>query len=133
MPLVFGRSSRYYGSTMPPSARRTRGQSRSPIAITLADDAILRALLRYHYLTSVQLCRLLYSPRSLTYVRDRLRRLVDARVVQKSFIPCITGHPPATFSLARRGLTYLAEAGLAVPKRARPYAAQESFLHAKHT
>jgi hypothetical protein len=120
-------------SAMLPTATPVRGKERPRIALAPADEAILRALLRYHYLTSAQVCRLLYSPKSLTHVRERLRRLAQATIIQKTFIPTITGQPPALFSLATRGMNYLAAQGFPVPTRFRPSESQRSDLHARHT
>src|SRR5690348_16258767 len=114
---------------MSPVLFKRRGKSQPSFAIRRADEAILRALHRDHYLTSVQLCRLLYTPTSLTYVRDRLRPLVEAGIVQQSLIPTITGKPPAIFSLARRGFNYLAGHGLPLPGRFRPGEAQAGYLY----
>ena len=74
-----------------------------------ADDAILQALFRYHYLTSQRICRLLYSAGSASLVRGRMKRLVDAEYCIPVFLPSRVrgGSAPTVYTLARKGVNYL--------------------------
>ncbi len=56
------------------------------------EDAILRAFVRYHYLTPGQVARLLYRPSLISYVRDRLRRLRLAGFLDATFLDRVS--PP---------------------------------------
>src|SRR5438552_3253113 len=93
-----------------------------PKIIGPADDLILHALYRFHYLTSSQICRLLYSPSSLGYVRSKLKALADAELVLTLFLPRPTqrGSAPSIFTLARKGLNYLDACGIDVDARFHP-------------
>lgn len=112
----------------------TRG-TQQPV-ITPPQEAILRELLTYFYLTSHQVCRLLYSPGSLTYVQTSLKRLTDAGFCQRIFLPRPTQHgsAPSVYTLANRGLNYLRALGTEVPTRYRPSEeAEHSYLFLRHT
>src|SRR5687767_15064897 len=90
--------------------------------ITASDDAILDAIGRYYFLTSEQVCRLLFSQGSLTYVRARLKLLAERRYCARLFLPRPSpyGSAPSVFSLSRKGLGYLQSCGRPVPDRFRP-------------
>lgn len=102
-----------------------------------ADDAILRAAFRYYYLSSRQVCRLLYSPGSLTYVQTKLKHLADAGLLQRIWLPRPAAHgsAPSVFTLARKGLNYLASIGVDVERRRyRPSEQREhTYLLLGHT
>lgn len=113
---------------------KTRG--RKPPVITPPQEAILRALLTYFYLTSHQVCRLFYSPGSLTYVQTMLKRLTDAGFCQRLFLPrpAQYGSAPSVFTLSRRALNYLQSQDIEVPARYRPSEEREhSYLFLSHT
>ncbi|MGH2530901.1 MAG: replication-relaxation family protein [Thermomicrobiales bacterium] len=100
---------------------------------TPADEPVLRALARYHYLTAEQIRRLLYGPGVITYARARLKALVDAKLVQRLEMPhpSRTGSAPNVFRLATRGYRFLEELGqhpMRLPGE-RPY----SYLYWRHT
>lgn len=100
------------------------------------EDTILRALHRYHYLTSEQLTRLLYRAGSLNLARERFRLLVERGLVQKIFLPRREqrGSAPSLYTLARAGLSHLAAQGHAVSHRARPSEERaRSYLFLAHT
>ena len=82
---------------------------RQSLILTSADERILGALWRYHYLGSQQVQRLLYSPGSLTLVQSRMKRLTELGFTQRLWIPKRTprGSTPAVYTLARRGLNHL--------------------------
>lgn len=106
------------------------------VNIVPADDRVLRALNRYHYLTAKQLCQLLYKPGSLTYVQTKLKRLADAGYCQRLFLARASqyGSTPSVYTLARRGLNHLEEQGLAPARRFRPSEqTQRGYLFMSHT
>jgi hypothetical protein len=113
------------------------------------EDAILRALARYHYLVSRQVCRLLgFSPKSIEHVQGLLKRLADAGYLERIVLPHRSraatgaytrgGMGPFVFTLARKGQQYLAAADADAdgepPRRARPGVEREhSYLFLTHT
>jgi hypothetical protein len=108
---------------------------RSPYVLTPTDEAILRLLQAYHYLTAEQITRLRYSRGSLTYVRDRLKTLTDTGYLQRTYLPRMGrgGDTPAIYRLARRGITFLRDAGADLSIRFRPSEGQHSYLFLAHT
>lgn len=112
-------------------------RSASPTtALAPSDDAILRDLLRFHYLASRQVCLLRYSPGSLTHVQTKLKRLTDERFCQRIWLPRPTPHgsAPSIYTLARKGLNYLREQGVDVPARYHPSEQREhAYLFLRHT
>jgi Replication-relaxation len=107
------------------------------IAVSPADDAVLRAAFRYYYLSSRQVCRLLYSAGSLTYVQTKLKHLTDAGLLQRIWLPRPAAHgsAPSVYTVARKGLNYLACAGIDVDRRRyRPSEQREhTYLFLGHT
>lgn len=103
--------------------------------LTPADDAVLCAVHDFSLLTSVQVCKLLYTyPGSLAYAQKRLKRLADANYLQMVYLPKLSraGSSPSLYGLTRRGQRHLAELGVAIPGRARPSRVREYthlFLH----
>lgn len=98
------------------------------------DDDILRATYRYHFLTIDQVTRLLYSKGARTTASTRLKRLADAGYLTRTAIPTRQGNGPAVYTLARKGLQFVAELGYPIPNRAR--ASEEraySYLFFAHT
>lgn len=109
---------------------------RTPATIGAAEERCLLALARYGYLTARQCTTLLFSPGSLTHVQATLKGLVEGEYAQRLFLPRPTPHgrAPAVYTLARRGRSYLAAAGVDVPVRLRPAEeAGRSSLHLGHT
>src|SRR5690242_9477793 len=53
--------------------------------LSMKDDDILAAFIRFHYLTAEQVTRLLFSPGSLTYVKARLKLLADNEYLQRVY------------------------------------------------
>jgi hypothetical protein len=116
---------------MPVPVSQTPFQSLKP-----ADEQILRWLLRYHYLSSRQLCRLGFSAGSLTYVQTKLKRLSEAGFCQRILVPKRSAHgsAPSVYTLARRGLNHLRAIGLEVPSRFHPSEKRDlSYLFLEHT
>ncbi|MGE4053436.1 MAG: replication-relaxation family protein [Vicinamibacterales bacterium] len=104
--------------------------------LTAADEALLRSLLRYHFLTSQQLCRLHYSSGSLTYVQSRMKALTDKGFCQRLWLPRPgpRGSSPSVFTLGRTGLRHLERLGVDVRVRFRPSEHREhSYLFLAHT
>ncbi|MBE0610053.1 MAG: replication-relaxation family protein [Dehalococcoidia bacterium] len=118
------------------SRTATTNQGKDP-TVGPADDAVLRAAFRYYYLSSRQVCRLLYSPGSLTYVQMKLKRLSDAGFLQRIWLPRPAAHgsAPSVYTLARKGLNHLARAGVDVDRRRyRPSEQREhTYLFLGHT
>ncbi len=100
---------------------------------TPADVPILTSLARYHYLTAEQLRRLHYGLGVITYVRARLKSLVDAKLVTRLAQPhyARTGSSPNVFRLATRGYRFLEELG--VPTHHLPDEKPYSYLYWRHT
>lgn len=108
--------------------------------LTEADQAILRAVGRYHYLTAAQLSRLLYPKLSdeNRYSQRRLKRLADGKyLLRLRALPMPRyGSPPHIFTLGRRGRAYLTDLGLSLPSYYRPSeeaAAASNNLFMQHT
>lgn len=102
----------------------------------LADEAVLRLLGTYHYLTAQQICRALYSPGSLTRVQTIVKRLRDAGYIQAIFLPrrSQTGSAPSVYTLSRRGRLFLQRLGVSVSLRVRPSEERlHSYLFLAHT
>ena len=102
-----------------------------------SDDALLKALARYHYLSAQQACRLLYSPGSLTYSQSKLKRLWEWGYCERLFLPRASQHgsAPGVYALSNRGYRYLASHGLVDEGRyGRPPGRRHwSYLFLKHT
>jgi hypothetical protein len=100
------------------------------------EEPVLQALQRYYCLTSRQLCRLLYSRGSLTYIQSRLKSLVGAGYVERVWMPKRgpSGSSPAVYVLARRGLNHLKRLGAQIDRRHRPAErGRLSYLFLAHT
>ena len=52
------------------------------LEIDLMDDRILRCMYYYHYLAASQVCDLFYSPGSLSFVKAKLKSMVDRELLQ---------------------------------------------------
>src|SRR5207248_7162369 len=88
------------------------------------DEAILRALARYHYLTAAQGSRLLYPHLAdeNRYMQRRLKELEKAGyILRLRALPTPRyGQAPHVFTLARRGRQYLTTLGVPVKPYFRP-------------
>lgn len=118
------------------AASSSRVSPTTLLIISPSDDVILRALHRYYFLTSSQVCRLLYSPGSHTYVQAKLKALADRGWIQRLFLPrpAAAGSGPRVYTLARAGLNYLKDEGLDVAHRYRPAEHRvHSYLFLSHT
>lgn len=106
------------------------------VGVSPADDAVLRAAFRYYYLSSRQVCRLLYSPGSITYVQAKLKVLSELGLLQRIWLPRPSPHgsAPSVYTLARKGLNFLGAEGLDVARRYRPSEQNDrSYLFLAHT
>lgn len=102
---------------------------------TRADEQILLALSRYQYLTARQVCRLLYSPGSLTYVQTRLKSAVHRGYFGRTFLTRVdpTGSSPAVYYLATKGRKLAESHGAHLPTRFRPVEEKShAFLFLAH-
>jgi hypothetical protein len=106
------------------------------LSIGPSEDRILRSLARYHYLSAPQVCKLFYSPGSLTYVQTKLNTLATQGYLLRLFLPrpARYGRPLSVFTLARKGINYLSDVGVTVIKRFQPSEERDrSYLHLSHT
>jgi len=101
---------------------RKTSNAEGPTRISYVDEAILNALWDFHYLTADQLCRLLYSPGSLNYAREQLKRLYDAQFLDRVFGPRAqaAGSTPWVYLLGKRGLRYFKDRDTGATRRYRP-------------
>jgi hypothetical protein len=103
--------------------------------LSARDDALLRAVYSYHFLTVEQATRLLFSRGSLVYVRATLRALAAKGYLQRLRLPTSgQGNTPHIYTLARKGVRYLEAAGFSDFARFRPSEQQEhSYFFLRHT
>jgi hypothetical protein len=97
---------------------------------------MLLAIARFHYLSAIQLTRLLFSPGSLTYVRRHVMELFHGGYLRRVFLPTITpmGSSRAIYCLDAKGYRYLKPRGLAPHGRFRPDEdATREWLFLSHT
>src|SRR5579871_3330967 len=93
----------------------------SQFAIRPIEEAILRAVHTYHYLTNEQIVRLKYSKGSLSHVRNLTHRLTEAGFLQRVLLPdARMGKPKSIYTLGGRGIAYLRQLGLEVVVKYRP-------------
>ncbi len=106
-----------------------------PLTLSGSDEHVIRIIHAYHFLTVEQICRLFYSPGSLTHARVQLKRLADAGFLQRFRAPTAkAGNTPFIYTLARRGIQYLSTAGITEFSRFRPSENIElSHLFLSHT
>jgi hypothetical protein len=120
-----------------PPAQRTKRYSatmRTAAVKQPPSQKILIALAEYSYLTALQITRLLYSPGSLTYVKDKLKSLVDT-----GYALPLAGRRvnlPLIYTLSGEGRSYAAFLGISTGKRFRPSEEHEkadNFYFMRHT
>jgi Replication-relaxation len=120
----------------PPLPQRTAAKDPS-FALTAADTAILRALLRYRSLVNTQITQLVYDSRSDSLVRERLKRLTDRHYCLASPWPQKRqrrgGSNRLVYHLGPKGLQFLRAAGETVPHRLRLSDQQHGDLFYSHT
>ncbi len=103
----------------------------------IPDLKIIGALRVLSCSNAQQLLRLLgYSPRSLTYIQTRLKRLADAGYLERLYLPrpSRAGSAPLLYRLTRKSIPVLKAQGLELPYRLRPSEANGyGYLHLTHT
>lgn len=122
-------------ATTPAHQASGRVDAKASRALSAHDDALLRAVYTYQFVTVEQVTRLLYRAGSLKYVRRRLRGLVDVGYLQRLRLPSVgIGNTSYLYTLARRGIGYLTAAGYSDFARFRPSEQREhSYLFLTHT
>jgi DNA-binding PadR family transcriptional regulator len=100
-----------------------RKQGVKPLIITKPLEAILKAIHFYRYMATQDVCRLLYSPRSLSHVREILSLLSAANYLYRFELPHTSrGNTERIYTLGSKGRDYLANVlGLPVDWYFRPY------------
>jgi hypothetical protein len=101
-------------------ATKTRAK---PLIITKPIEAILKAIHFYRYMATQDVCRLLYSPRSLSHVREILSLLAASNYLYRFELPHTSrGNTERIYTLGSKGRDYLAKVlGLPVEWYFRPY------------
>src|SRR5437764_1027408 len=100
-----------------------------------AELRVLQAVAAYPHSSNVQICRLLFSPRSLARAKKLLKWLQDAGYIQGLYLDRNSnyGRPMMVYALARRGVSYLRSLGAATPDRVRPSEeAERSKIQLRH-
>ncbi len=87
--------------------------TKATISIGPKEDAIIRVAWQFTMMTADQVCRLLYQPTDIEYVRRRLKLLTEAGYLARKVIPRSTQHgsSPFLYALGRKGVAYLREVG----------------------
>ena len=109
-------------------------------AVTPQVEEILKAIYFYRYVTALDIAHLLYSPSSLTHVRERLASLsggadfVTHQYLYRVRLPTGAGNRPKVFTLGSRGRDYLAnELGMPINWYFRPDKVRNmGFSHMLH-
>jgi hypothetical protein len=101
-------------------ATKTRAK---PLIITKPIEAILKAIHFYRYMAAQDVCRLLYSPRSISHVREILSLLATANYLYRFELPHISrGNTEKIYTLGSKGRDFLANVvGMPVEWWFRPY------------
>jgi Replication-relaxation len=99
-----------------------KGGRQKDYVVSLVDEAILRDLYQLHFVTAGQLTRLRYSQKSLNYVREQLKRLMDAGYLFRCNLPRSSsqGRAEGAYELAPPAIRYLDRRGFDVSTRPRP-------------
>jgi hypothetical protein len=112
-----------------------------PLILTSRDEEILRALHQYRYMTAEDMAYLLFSPKSIAYVRRRLSRLSGNADFHTHTYLCRfplpkvgLGRPEKIFTLGVKGRDFLQRVwGLPVDWHFRPYKLRHlGFSHLVH-
>jgi hypothetical protein len=114
---------------------RARKPATKPLIITKPLEAILKAIHFYRYMAAQDVCRLLYSPRSLSHVREILSNLAAANYLYRFELPHTSrGNTEKIYTLGSKGRDFLANVlGLPVSWYFRPYKLKHfSFIQVQH-
>jgi DNA-binding PadR family transcriptional regulator len=100
-----------------------RKQGVKPLIITKPIEKVLAAIHFHRYMATQDVCRLLYSPRSLSHVREILSLLTAANYLYRFELPHTSrGNTERIYTLGSKGRDYLANVlGLPVDWYFRPY------------
>lgn len=111
----------------PSSANGKRWMMTKPFVMTPIYDRLLRGsdtmplgLYHLHLATAEQLCRLHYRPGVINAVKARLKTLCDHGYVQYGQKPSAEFRAPYYYTLAGKGVRYLAQQGMDVSRMFRP-------------
>jgi hypothetical protein len=98
-------------------------KSRKPLIITKPIEKVLAAIHFHRYMATQDVCQLLYSPRSLSHVRENLSLLAAANYLYRFELPHTSrGNTERIYTLGSKGRDYLANVlGLPVDFYFRPY------------
>ena len=105
------------------------------MGIGASAEAIIDLVDRLHVATAEQVCRRLYSPGSLTYVRDRLARLTQNEYLHRSHMgkASRSGSSPFVYTLDRHGRDYLLRLGRRVDRLRKSEIDRASRGHLAHS
>ena len=112
---------------------RTGDEKLAEFSLSGVDDRFLQAIYRYHMLKPEQLTKRYYSRGSLTFVKARLKRLVDYGYLDANEQPTTRGRSPYYYTLASKGNKYLKEIGLEINRYYRPSRKGEYLPFLLHT
>ncbi len=120
---------------------KARPGRQPPLILTPRDEQILKAVYTYRYMTAKDLAYLLFSPRILNYVRQRMTRLAGGKDFATHTYLCRfqlpkvgIGRPEQIFTLGAKGRDFIErEAGFLVDWYFRPSKLGDfSFSHLVH-
>ena len=119
------------------SAVRTRKSGKKPLVLTSRFEQVLKAVYFYRFMSALDVAYRLFSPGSVTYVRDVLSELAGGRdyeprqYLYRFPLPgTLTGNSPRVYTLGSRGRDFLAnEIGRPVNWYFRP----EKVKHFSHS
>lgn len=112
------------------------GRTQRVVGLSERDDALIRAVYDFHYLTVDQVTRLFFSRGSLEHVRVVLKELAEKGYLDRMKMPSSQdGVKPYVYTLGRKGIRYLKTvAGYSEFARFRPSEEREhSYLFLAHT
>lgn len=124
---------RYYNSIENGFSFCYSGDAMDRLVISPIDDAFLKAIFSYWFLTAKQVTRLLYSEGSLTSVSSRLKRLSDNGYLHRTYCPTEFGRAPIVYTLDRKGINYLKATGDLEDVRYRPSEVPNTHIFMSHT
>lgn len=93
--------------------------ARKPFVITPRIEEILRTIHFYRYMTALDVAYRLYSPKSLTHVREVLKVLCGGSDVFRFPLPQFNGKTERVFTLGQKGRDYLKASAYTIIGRVR--------------
>lgn len=97
------------------------------------DDKMPLGIYHFHRLRADQICRLHHSMKSVKYVQERLKTLVDNGYLQQSSVPTELYRSPYHYSLSNKSVAHLKSLGWHVSESFRASKeAETSYLHIRH-